>query len=180
MRTSFRVFLVALAFGSSVTHAQDAVPPPLRDWQAWVLRGEEFRRCPFLAATPIAPDQPIDQSAFRCVWPERLSLSVDARGGSFTQRWQVYAESWVNLPGSLEHWPQDVRVNGAPGAVVEHDGRPSLRLAPGNYAITGNFTWSARPESLPLPAFSRDSICVAAPTTSLACPDHVRNWSTAF
>ena len=74
---------------------------------------------------------------FAAPGPSAWLLDVDARGGSFTQRWQVYAESWVALPGNLEHWPQDVRVNGAPGAVVAHDGEPSLRLAPGNYAIAG-------------------------------------------
>ena len=76
---------------------------------------------------------------------------MDARGGSFTQRWQVYAESWLGLPGNLEHWPQDVRVNGAPGAVVARNGVPSLRLAPGSYTVAGRFSWSTRPESLPLP-----------------------------
>ena len=29
---------------------------------------------------------------------------------------------------------------------------PSLRLAPGNYTVSGRFEWSSRPESLPLPA----------------------------
>lgn len=151
MRTSFRVILVALAFGSIVTHAQDAVPPPLRDWQGWVLRGEEFRRCPFLASAPIQPGQPIDQSAFRCDWPERLSLTVDARGGSFSQRWQIFAPTWVTLPGDTEHWPRDVRLNGAAAPVVEYGGAPSLRLAPGSYAVSGRFEWSSRPESLPVP-----------------------------
>ena len=158
MRAFLRAGLAALVFGFSTSSwTQDAVPPALRDWQAWVLKGEEYRRCPFLsglASARLQPGQPIDASAFRCAWPERLVLDVDARGGSFTQRWQVYADSWVALPGSLEHWPQDVRVNSAPGAVVERDGAPSLRLAPGNHTIAGNFGWSTRPESLPLPAFT--------------------------
>lgn len=151
MRTSFRVFLVALAFGTTTIHAQETVPAPLRDWQGWVMRGEEFRQCPFLAATPIAPGQPIDQSAFRCDWPERLSLSVDARGGRFAQRWLVFAPTWVALPGDAEHWPRDVRLNGAAAPVVEYGGSPSLRLAPGSYAVSGRFEWSSRPESLPVP-----------------------------
>ncbi|HKU90624.1 MAG TPA: hypothetical protein VJP84_12600 [Steroidobacteraceae bacterium] len=155
MRALLRAGLTALAFCvSTVSWAQDALPPELRNWQGWVLKGEEFRRCPFLASTTLEAGKPVDAGAFRCAWPERLGLDVDARGGEFTQRWQLYAESWVILPGSLEHWPQDVRVNGAPGAVVEHDGAPSLRLPPGNHAITGAFSWSARPESLPVPAFT--------------------------
>ena len=148
MHTLIRAGFIALAFLCSMdVSAQDAIPPSLRDWQGWVLHGEEFRRCPFLAVQPGAPVSP---SQYRCVWPERLTLSVDARGGTFSQRWQVYAESWVALPGNTEHWPRDVRLNGAPAAVVAVNEIPSLRLQPGSYAISGRFAWSSRPEALPL------------------------------
>jgi hypothetical protein len=79
-------------------------------------------------------------------------LSVDARGGTFSQRWQVYAESWVALPGNTEYWPRDVRINGAPAPVVAVNDVPNLRLKPGSYTIAGRFEWSSRPESLPLAA----------------------------
>jgi hypothetical protein len=134
MHTLIRLGLFALVLlGSGMSQAQESLPPQLRDWQGWVLRGEEFRRCPFLASTNLQPGQPIDASAFRCVWPERLSLNVDARGGTFSQRWQVFSDSWVTLPGSLEHWPLDVRLNGGLAAVVAVDGAPTLRLQPGTY-----------------------------------------------
>jgi hypothetical protein len=78
-------------------------------------------------------------------------LSVDARGGSFTQRWQVFAPSWVALPGDVEHWPRDVKLDGAPAPLVANDGIPQLRLAPGSYNVSGRFEWSARPEALAVP-----------------------------
>ena len=153
MHRFIRAGIAALAFcGPAVCLAQDSIPQDLRDWQGWVLKGEEFRRCPFLTSVPLQPEQPVQAGLFRCAWPERLSLAVDARGGNFTQRWQIHGDSWVALPGNLEHWPQDVRVNGAAGAVVARGGVPHLRLAPGNHAIAGRFTWSTRPESLPVPA----------------------------
>ena len=152
MHRYIRAAAAALVVCWSASSAAQEIPPGLRDWQGWVLKGEEFRRCPFLASTQLQPGQAVDADAFRCAWPERLSLAVDARGGTFTQRWQVFAESWVALPGSLEHWPQDVRVNGAPGAVVARGGIPSLRLVPGNATLTGSFRWSSRPETLPLPS----------------------------
>src|SRR6478736_342866 len=108
MKTWIRAAVAALAFCCPIVHAQEAVPSGLRDWQAWVLHGEEFRRCPFLASASPTPGEPIDESSYRCDWPERLALAVDAHGGTFTQRWQVFAPEWVQLPGDLEHWPRDV------------------------------------------------------------------------
>ncbi len=151
MRIFLRAALAAMAICGSITsHAQQAVPDSLREWEGWVLHGEEFRRCPFLASATPRPG-PMDASVFRCTWPERLSLEVDARGGRFSQRWQVYAESWVELPGDTEHWPRDVRVNGQVAAVVAVGNVPKLRLAAGTHAISARFEWSARPEALPLP-----------------------------
>ncbi|MBC8028184.1 MAG: hypothetical protein H7Y89_19490 [Steroidobacteraceae bacterium] len=136
---------------SNAAPAQDAIPPGLRDWQGWVLKGEDFRRCPFLSSQAY-PGQSLAPGSFRCVWPDRLALTVDARGGTFTQRWQVYAESWVELPGNSEHWPRDVKLNGAPAAVVAVGETPTLRLGPGSHTLSGRFSWNSRPESLPLPA----------------------------
>ena len=156
MNTLIRAGLVALAIfcslaGSWAARAQNAIPPALRDWQGWVLRGEEFRRCPFASTADTAAGEPVDADEFRCVWPERLTLAVDSRGGTFSQRWQVFAESWVQLPGDDENWPREVRLNGAPAAVVAVDDVPSVRLAPGTYTLSGRFEWSSRPESLALP-----------------------------
>ena len=50
-----------------------------------------------------------------------------------------------------EHWPRDVRLDGAPAAVVAIGEVPNLRLPPGSYTISGRFAWSSRPEALPLP-----------------------------
>jgi hypothetical protein len=155
MNTLIRAGIFAFAIFCSlafppVARAQEGIPPSLREWQGWVLHGEEFRRCPFTASDDTEPGQPIAQHQFRCVWPERLTLTVDAQGGTFSQRWQVYSESWVALPGGAENWPRDVRLNGAPAAVVAVNDVPSLRLAPGSYTVSGRFAWTSRPEALPL------------------------------
>lgn len=139
--------LVSLALLSLVVAsawaAPVAVPPDLEPWRGWALDGQEFRRCPFLASSDGR-----DAVSFRCAWPERLNLTLDARGGRFTQRWQTFAESWVRLPGNSEHYPQDVRVDGAAGAVVMRSGYPSLRLGAGAHAVSGRLSWVTRPESL--------------------------------
>jgi hypothetical protein len=147
-----RAGFIALVFFCSIVARSQEIPPSLREWQGWVLHGEEFRRCPFTASADVRSGEPIGAGEFRCVWPERLTLTVDPRGGTFSQRWQVFAGSWVTLPGNAEHWPRDVRLNGAPAAVVGVDEVPSLRLQPGSYTISGRFEWASRPEALPLAA----------------------------
>ena len=100
--------IALLTLSARLLAAEVAVPPELQPWQGWVLQGEEFRRCPFVAGT-----QSNDARAFQCAWPERLVLDLDARGGRFAQRWALFADTWIALPGDLEHWPRDVQLDGA-------------------------------------------------------------------
>jgi hypothetical protein len=137
---------IVLASSLSARAAEVGMPHELDGWQSWVLHGEEYRACPFLAN-----QTPGDPSSHRCAWPGRLQLLVDAHGGSFTQSWRLFAESWIALPGSVEFWPENVRIDGAAGAVVARDGRPMARLSAGEHRIEGRFAWSTRPESLPIP-----------------------------
>ncbi|MBK7251343.1 MAG: hypothetical protein IPI06_10905 [Gammaproteobacteria bacterium] len=130
----------------TATPGRAALPPALEGWRDWALHGQEFRRCPFLVAAT-----PGTAGAHRCAWPGALELEIEARGGRFEQRWQLYAEGWVVLPGSLDHWPRDVRVDGAAAALVGRDGLPQLRLGPGLHTISGRFTWTQRPERLTVP-----------------------------
>lgn len=139
--------LILLAASFTTRSAEVAVPHDLDGWQNWVLHGEEFRGCPFFAN-----QTPGDRAAHRCAWPGRLQLSVDAQGGAFNQSWRLYAEGWVALPGSLENWPNGVRIDGAAGAVVAREGRPMARLPAGEHRIEGRFSWRARPESLAIAA----------------------------
>ena len=62
--------------------AQTAIPRELDGWQAWVLDGQEFLRCPLLANTLGA-----NQSERICAWPGRLALELEQSGGRFTQSW---------------------------------------------------------------------------------------------
>jgi hypothetical protein len=122
------------------------VPPALHGWESWVLHGHEKHRCPWLA-----PGRAVDDARI-CTWPAALELQVDGRGGRFSQRWQIGAESWLPLPGGMEQWPQEVTLDGKPAAVVARNRLPALRVPAGVHTVTGNFVWARRPESLPLPA----------------------------
>jgi hypothetical protein len=126
--------------------ADVAVPPELRGWEEWALQGHETHRCPWLA-----PGSPADGTRI-CAWPSVLDLQADERGGRFSQRWQAAAETWLPLPGSTENWPEDVTLDGAPAAVVAHDGAPALRVGSGVHTLAGVFRWTRRPELLALPS----------------------------
>src|SRR5205807_845119 len=148
MRRLAVVTLVVLAANAlpRAAQAQTPVPRALEDWQAWVLKGREFHRCPFLAGS-----NPAVAESYRCAWPERLLLNLDAHGGRFSQRWQVYTESWVALPGDLVRWPEEVLVDGRSAALVAHEGVPQVRLTAGAHQLSGAFAWQVRPESLTIP-----------------------------
>jgi len=124
--------------------AQD-VPPPLRDWQGWVLHDAPEHGCPFLANR-----QP-GAGSYQCAWPGRLTLDAGADGGRFTLTVHVDAASWVALPGDARAWPQEVSVNQQGAVVLARDGRPMLYLAPGDYQVRGTLPWTARPARLAVP-----------------------------
>ena len=120
-----------------------AVPDPLKPWIPWVLQGDgEAARCPQLDG---------EDDARVCAWPARLALTLDDRGGTFSQEFEIWKAGAVTLAGNEEHWPQEVRVDGKPAAVIG-DARPSLALAPGHHTVAGRFLWEALPDALAVPA----------------------------
>ena len=145
LRRALRCAWVSLCLFACATAMSGPVyiPGDLEPWKAWVLQDEAFRLCPFLSsATRPDPD------AFRCAWPERLTLALDSRGGTFTQRWQLSGESWIKLPGDLEHWPTDVLVDGRNADLVAREGVPQLYLPAGEHRISGAFRFVTRPAQI--------------------------------
>ena len=148
-RSALALLAIVFCHIAPVPAQQAAIPPDLRPWESWVMYGEEFRRCPVRNGVVAN-----GADAFVCTWPGRMHVAVSSGGGEFRQSWRIYADSWVALPGDSEHWPEDVRVDGAPAAAVERNGVPQLRLGAGDHTISGNFTWVRRPESLQLAALT--------------------------
>ncbi|MCP4627463.1 MAG: hypothetical protein GY850_28715, partial [bacterium] len=87
----------------------------------------------------------------QCNWPSRLIVQLNGDGGEFSQSWRIHHESWITLPGNSKQWPLDVKVDGKPAVVIRKNDRPSIRLQPGSYTLTGNFTWPKLPEFLQIP-----------------------------
>ncbi|HJU07674.1 MAG TPA: hypothetical protein VJ727_04255, partial [Rhodanobacteraceae bacterium] len=147
MRRALGIFaFLCLIFGSAIAADDVSIPPQLRDWQGWVLHGQEQRTCPLLGTQDGS-----DDNAYQCAWPGRLSLVVDKAGAHFQINVHVDAESWIALPGSREAWPQQVQLGNAAATVLDRNGTPSLRLAAGDYVIRGVFEWDERPARLQVP-----------------------------
>src|SRR5437763_14521755 len=105
MRRLAVVTLVVLAANAlpRAAQAQTPVPRALEDWQAWVLKGREFHRCPFLAGST-----PAVAESSRCAWPARLLLPPAAHGGRLTPRWPAYPARSVAAQGNPVRWRGEV------------------------------------------------------------------------
>lgn len=137
------VFLLTLSLDSFASRLPEKqVPEPLQPWIDWVLQDKDDALCPFLHHRP---------SKTYCAWPGRLDLVLSDKGSTFTQSWTVYRKSILHLPGNQAYWPQDVSVNNQSTVLINHLNTPALRLAPGQYKITGRFFWNKIPNSLQIP-----------------------------
>jgi hypothetical protein len=142
-----RLILICLLLPFAARSADVFVPEELQGWQEWVLHDKDYRDCPFYFNGGAAA-----RSDFLCAWPGLLDIAVDGDGGRFSQQWTVYAEdAWLPLPGSDDYWPHEVTVNGNAAVVVERDGLPAVRVAPGRHRLSGSFGWDERPGVLAVP-----------------------------
>jgi hypothetical protein len=138
--------MLCVAPWSVVLAANSQIPPALESWQNWVLHGEEFLECPMRVGAPFD-----SRDGHVCAWPGTFRLNVAAGGARFEQQWQVYADSWLPLPGGGDHWPSDVRIGDRPAVVLDRDGIPSIRVEAGSHRVVGKLVWTTRPDALAVP-----------------------------
>jgi hypothetical protein len=132
-------FLGIAADAAAQPFPESDLPPALRPWAAWVRDETPDRVCTAVGGTAV------------CLWPGRLDLRLGAGGGGFGL--DAYADRAVDLPlpGDVQRWPQDVRLDARPAVVTDRDGVPFVRIASGAHRIEGRFVWSHLPDSLPVP-----------------------------
>src|SRR5690606_5961930 len=114
----------------------DEIPGELRPWIAWALDGEPTYRCAWDQARPL------------CDWPGELALEVAKGGARFSFFVEMLERGEVALPGSARRWPEDVRANGRPIAVLSRGGVPTVRLPAGRHALDGRIVFGEIPESI--------------------------------
>ncbi len=144
----FSLAVILLTLTSNLfakTLNKNDVPNPLKPWVDWVLFDQTKRDCPFIYN---------NYAAKKCVWPAGIELNISSNRARFAQSWQVFEPSWITLPGSKKHWPQNISVNNKLALVTSRNNRPAVFLRKGKYKIRGNFYWESIPESLQIPAES--------------------------
>lgn len=136
------IFVIAMSTWASAETLSREIPPELARWRAWVLHGHEEALC---------PGRYNDGAMVRCQWPSHLQIVVNESGGRFEQQWQIFAPTWVSLPGNSALWPQDVVAGQRPVAVMDRNQTPSVYLTPGIHRIKGRFFWNRPPEMIQIP-----------------------------
>ena len=127
--------------------AQENIPKPIQEWQAWVLDGSEYLECPFINhAEYMVPDSHL------CAWPSALVINANDQGAAFEQAWNILEESIIPLPGDGAHWPHSVLANNQPVPIIRYKDGPAVQLKAGTYRITGQFNWNETPESILIPS----------------------------
>jgi hypothetical protein len=116
------------------------VPELLEPWVDWVLYDHREE----LLCTPDYNNA----DKIRCNWPTSLDLDIMSGKGSFNQSWRLEYESWIQLPGNEQTWPEQVTINDKPALVLNRHGVPQVKLAAGSYRINGSFVWESMPEFL--------------------------------
>ena len=149
MPTAFLSLLLLLM--ALPSPAAPAIPDALTPWVPWVLHPHDLRACPVGQGGTEGGTETAGGTRV-CAWPGRLQLDLDGRGGSFSQSWQVYGETWVPLPGDGETWPLDVRDGDQALPTVLHGGLPAVKLQPGRHSLSGRFLWQQSPDGLTVPA----------------------------
>jgi hypothetical protein len=117
-----------------------SIPPELRPWVPWVLEAVPERDC-----------RTIDGEVV-CVWLGSLRLDVGPKGGSFELAAFLDKEDVIPLPGAVGQWPEEVKIDGRPAAVLAFEEKPVVRAGKGAHALRGVFRWSELPESLAVPS----------------------------
>ena len=142
LATFVALAILPLCVRAETTPTSREIPAPLRGWEQWATWDDADRVCP----TPYRdPDKPL------CFWPSRLTLNIEPTAGRFELEVTAFSESWLPLPGDGTVWPHEVKANGTAQPIVEHDGRPSVKLPAGVFRLEGDYRWSEVPAKLAIP-----------------------------
>jgi len=145
MLNIFKNSLLGLCLVSLSTWALQSqdVPVSLQTWVDWVATD--------MSDCPVRYNQSNNKQAKICYWPSNLVLDIKPKQAKFSQKWKIYKNGWLELPGDAKHWPQNVKINNKNAIVADRNGIPSLFVSKGKQNIQGQFDWQQSPEYLLIP-----------------------------
>ncbi len=119
------------------------IPEALKPWQEWVKQRTPLRDCAEVKGSP------------QCVWPGKLRIETSQQSGSFTYDLTLDHLSEAPLPGDSSLGVHSVAIQ-RKGVSVKaplylKNNTPHVKLAPGSYTITGEYTWNRPPRSITIP-----------------------------
>jgi hypothetical protein len=127
--------------------AEESVPEQLKDWQAWVLKGNEKISCPFINQTEFG-----NLNNHICAWPSVFNIKVSQQGAEFYQSWEVLSKSVVPLLGNNKYWPTEIKVDGKNIPIIDQKNQPFIELEKGRHLVSGKLNWQQMPASISLPS----------------------------
>ena len=80
-----------------------------------------------------------------------LTLAATDKGADFKLAVDLFAPSWVILPGGPGYWPLEVKSGLTFAPVRASSGRPEVYLPKGRHLLSGRFSWSGLPRTLIVP-----------------------------
>lgn len=141
------------------------IPEALSPWRAWALWD----------VPPSQGPPPFDDpNQHLRVWPSVLRLEVFADRAQWQFKVEVYDDGWVEIPGEIDVWPQNVRSESGALPVLLRNDHPAVHLKAGSHQLRGEFRWSDIPQKLMLPQ-SIGIISLQRDGSEVALP----NWDTA-
>lgn len=140
---SIYLLLSCSSYLSAQSQSSANIPQPLLEWQDWATWDIKDRN------HPLAYNNQLQRHG---LWPSQLTLNVSQNSGTFALKVTSYGESWITLPGAPNLWPQEVKLNGRPVAVTEHQGKPVVFMqSKFNGTVTGSYRWTQPPQRFQIP-----------------------------
>lgn len=147
---ALRALLVLFLLGLASTHAQAApaapLPEPLREWQAWVLHGEEYRDCPFYAKT-----QASSEGDFACALPGPAHIEIAQGRATIAVDMRMYAPGYVPLIAADKVWPEALTVDGSSAAILPGPSGVRTWLETGAHQLRYQLDLASAPDALYVP-----------------------------
>lgn len=119
-----------------------ANPEQLNNWSDWIKLKHPKLEC-----------YSHGKNSKLCQWPLSLNLNINNEYIDFSYTLQSQADKqFIQLPGNLETWPQQIKINGKASGVIERNNLPFVKLDKGTHRIEGKIVNHAKLNRLLIPA----------------------------